>query len=84
MAIRDFFNEDLAGLDKNFLQKHEALFLGAVPNKIEVFKYCSGIEFSDAYARRVETEIDGEAVKLISLADLKTNKRASLIHLPQI
>lgn len=76
-AIRDFFGEDLAGLDKRFLQEHEALFLGAVPNKIEVFQHCSGLEFSEAYRRRVETTIDGEPVKLISLLDLRINKRAS-------
>jgi hypothetical protein len=76
-AIRDFFGEALAGLDKKFLQEHEALFLGAVPNKIEVFKHCSGLEFSHAYPRRKETTIDGEPVKLICLADLKINKRAS-------
>lgn len=36
-----------------------------------------GLEFWQAYARRVEARIDGEPVKLISLADLKINKRAS-------
>src|SRR5262249_7388557 len=76
-AIRDFFGEDLPGLDKKFLREHESLFLGGVPNKIEVFKRCSGLEFAQAYSRRVETTIDGEPVKLISLADLKVNKRAS-------
>jgi len=76
-AIREFFGEDLAGLDQRFLREHEAVFLGAVPNKIEVFKNCSGLEFEQAYARRLETKIDGEPVKLISLADLKANKRAS-------
>jgi hypothetical protein len=76
-AVRDFFGENLPGLDKKFLREQEALFLGAVPNKIEVFKHCDGLEFSKAYSRRVETTIDGEPVKLISLADLKTNKRAS-------
>ena len=76
-AIRDFFGEDLAGLGKKFLQQHEALFLGGVPNKIEVFKKCSGLEFSEAYPRRVETTIDGEPVKIICLSDLKANKRAS-------
>jgi len=76
-AIHNFFGEDLAGLDKEFIRQHAALFLGGVPNKIEVFKQCSGLEFSGAYSRRVETTIDGEPVKLISLADLKTNKRAS-------
>ena len=76
-AIREFFGEDLAGLDKTFLERNEALFLGSVPNKIEVFKKCSGLEFAEAYPRRVETTIDGVPVKMICLADLKTNKRAS-------
>ena len=76
-AIRDFFGEDLVGLDKKFLQNNEALFFGGVPNKIEVFKHCSGLEFSQAYPRRVETSIDGELVKLICLDDLIANKKAS-------
>jgi hypothetical protein len=76
-AIRDFFGEDLPGLDKSFLQSNEALFFGGVPNKIEVFKHCSGLEFSQAYPRRLETTIDGEPANLICLTDLKTNKRAS-------
>jgi Nucleotidyl transferase AbiEii toxin, Type IV TA system len=76
-AIRGFFGEDLAGLDKKFLRENESLFLGAVPNRIEVFKHCSGLKFSEAYPRRLETTVDGEPVKVICLADLKTNKRAS-------
>jgi hypothetical protein len=76
-AVRDFFGGDLEGLDKKFIQENEAVYFGGVPNKIEVFKHCSGLEFSQAYPRRVETMIDGEPVKLICLADLKTNKRAS-------
>ena len=76
-AVRQFFGEHLAGLDKKFLENNEALFLGGVPNKIEVFKHVSGVEFSQAYPRRVETTIDGEPVKIICLTDLKTNKRTS-------
>jgi hypothetical protein len=76
-AVRDFFGGDLDGLDKKFIQENEAVYFGGVPNKIEVFKHCSGLEFAQAYPRRVETMIDGEPVKLICLADLKINKRAS-------
>ena len=76
-AVREFFGEDLAGLDKSFLQNNDALFFGGVPNKIEVFKQVSGLEFSQAYPRRVETTIDDMPVKMICLTDLKTNKRAS-------
>lgn len=76
-AIRDFFGEDMVGLDKNFLKNNESLFLGGVPNKIEVFQKASGLEFAQAYQRRVEATIEGLPVKIICLTDLKTNKRAS-------
>lgn len=76
-AIHEFFGEDLKGLDKDFLRHNEALFLGGVPNKIEIFKHCSGLNFAEAFARRVETALDGVPVKVICLTDLKTNKRAS-------
>lgn len=76
-AIREFFGEDLAGLDKSFLKNNDTVFLGRVPNKIEVFQKASGLEFAEAFPRRVETILDGIPVKMISLADLKTNKRAS-------
>jgi len=76
-AVRDFFGEDLPGLDKDFLRRHESLYFGGVPNKIEVFKSVTGLNFAEAWLHRVETAIDGEPVKMISLADLKANKRAS-------
>ncbi len=72
-----FLAKTSPGWTKIFCGSTRRWFLGGVPNKIEVFKQCSGLEFSEAYPRRVETTIDGEPVKLISLADLKTNKRAS-------
>ena len=79
-AIRHFFGEDLPGLDMNFLENNETLFLGRVPTKIEVIQNASGVTFTDAYPRRVETTLDGIPVKLISLADLRANKKASGRH----
>jgi hypothetical protein len=76
-AVRLFFGEDLAGLDMTFLKQNESLFLGGVPNKIEVFQNASGLKFDEAYPRRVETTLEGLPVKVICLSDLKTNKRAS-------
>jgi len=67
----------LAGFDKNFLEANESIFLGGVPNKIEIFKHASGLSFADAYSRRIETMMDGVLVKMICLNDLKINKRAS-------
>ena len=61
----------------DFLKKNESLFLGGVPNKIEVFQNASGLKFAEAYPRRVETMLEGLPVKMICLSDLKANKRAS-------
>ncbi len=76
-AIRRFFGEDLAGLDMNFLKNNESLYLGRVPDKIEVFQKASGLEFSAAYPRRVEAMLENVPVKIVSLSDLRANKRAS-------
>jgi predicted nucleotidyltransferase len=79
-AIRNFFGEDLPGLDMNFLENNETLFLGRVPTKIEVIQNASGLRFPEAYRRRVDAALDGVPVKLISLADLRANKKASGRH----
>jgi len=79
-AIRQFFGDDLKGLDMNFLKQNESLYLGRVPDKIEVFQNASGLTFDKAYPRRVETTLEGVPAKIISLADLRTNKRASARH----
>lgn len=76
-AIRNFFGGDLPGLNMNFLKQNESLYLGTVPDKIEVFQKASGVDFREAYARRHEGAIEGVAVKVISLADLRANKQAS-------
>jgi predicted nucleotidyltransferase len=79
-AVRQFFGEDLPGLDLNFLRNHETLFLGRVPTKIEVLQNVSGLTFTEAYPNRIEVTIEGTPVKMISLADLRTNKRATGRH----
>lgn len=79
-AIREFFDGDLDGLDMNFLKNNESLYLGRVPDKIEVFQNASGLSFQDAYPRRVQADIEGIPAKIISLADLRANKAASGRH----
>lgn len=44
---------------------------------IEILTSISGVRFSDCYKNRIEVEWDGVHIPLISLADLKRNKRAS-------
>lgn len=79
-AVRLFFGEDLAGLDMNFLKHNETLYIGYEPNKVEVIQKADGVNFTEAYPRRLETTLDGVPVKMISLSDLRANKRASGRH----
>ena len=76
-AVRLFFGEDLTGLDKSFLRSNDTLFLGRVPNKIEIIQNADGVSFEEAFPRAMRTELDGVPVNMISLEDLRRNKKAS-------
>ena len=60
-----------------FLRPGKMTRMGMPPVRIELLTVVSGVEFDAAYARRVKTEIEGVPVDVISLEDLKANKRAS-------
>jgi predicted nucleotidyltransferase len=60
-----------------FLQRGKMFRMGMPPIRIELLTTISGVDFADAYSRIVDATIDGIQVKVISLADLKANKRAS-------
>ena len=79
-AVREFFAGDLEGLDMNFLRNNEILYLGRVPDKIELIQNVSGVRFSEAFPRRLEGTLEGIPVKIISLTDLRANKLASGRH----
>ena len=63
-----------------FLRKGAVLRIGQEPLRFDIVNEISGVSFADCYARRIETEIEGVPVKIISLADLKNNKKASGRH----
>ena len=51
--------------------------MGVPPLRIELLTGVSGVEFAGCYAHRHVDVVDGVEVSLISLDDLKANKRAS-------
>ncbi|MCA9418523.1 MAG: hypothetical protein KC917_19765 [Candidatus Omnitrophica bacterium] len=63
-----------------FSQKDKIIRMGVPPLRIELLTGVSGVEFSDCYSRRVTVEEDGIPVCLISIEDLKKNKKASGRH----
>jgi len=74
------------GFDRNeiseeiFLQKDKIIRLGNPPLRIEIQMSISGVEFSSCYEERVEDKIDDIPVKIISLKNLKINKKAANRH----
>ena len=66
------------GLDPEwFMQKGAVLRIGQEPLRFDIINYIDGVTFAECFARRVEADIEGVQVNMISLLDLKTNKKAS-------
>ncbi len=63
-----------------FLKKNMIIRMGIPPVRIEVITGASGVVFEECYDRAETIDIDDIKIKIISLPDLKTNKRASGRH----
>jgi len=72
------FGFDVPNLSADlFLREDQIVRMGTPPIRLEIFTSIPGVQFEDCYPSRVVDEVDGVRVNLISLQDLKTNKRAS-------
>jgi hypothetical protein len=60
-----------------FVRKGAVLRIGEEPLRFDIINDIDGVTFAECYARRVEADIEGIQVNMISLPDLKTNKKAS-------
>ena len=75
------FGFDTPDLSPNmFLQDQNIIRMGVPPMRIEVLTRISGVSFEEAYSERVIDRIDDVGVSLISLRQLKINKKASGRH----
>ena len=54
--------------------------MGLPPVRIEVLNEIDGVEFAECFLRCKSVDIDGVPVNLISLADLRCNKKAAGRH----
>jgi hypothetical protein len=75
-ALRKF-GFDVSLPAETFLQTDKIVRIGSEPNLIEIMTSASGVRFEDCYRERLETTLDNEPVDLISLQNLRTNKRAA-------
>ena len=63
-----------------FTEPGRIVRMGIPPMRLEIVTTISGVDFASCYARRVSEVVDGVAVNIIGLDDLKTNKKASARH----
>jgi predicted nucleotidyltransferase len=63
-----------------FLAEGRIIRMGLPPVRIEISTTISGVRFEQCYKRRVIDVLDGVKVSLISLSDLKKNKKAANRH----
>jgi predicted nucleotidyltransferase len=60
-----------------FLNESKVIEIGIEPFRIDVIMSISGVQFAECYAKKIDFLYEGIKIKLISLEDLKTNKRAT-------
>jgi predicted nucleotidyltransferase len=76
-AIEDFGFASLGLTPEDFLKPGVFVQIGYPPVRIDLLTQPSGVEFAECYENREELEVDGLKIPLISLEDLRKNKRAS-------
>ncbi len=59
------------------LGPEEFLFLGTPPARVDLLRRVPGVDFIDAYRRRILADWDGVPVTLVSREDLLVSKRAA-------
>ena len=75
------FGFSVPALDRNlFLVEDKIIRMGTPPLRIEILTTIAGVSFEDCFTNRITAMVDGVSVNMISLADLKTNKKASGRH----
>jgi len=62
---------------EDFLQPGMVVQLGRPPNRIDLLTSIDGVEFADAWRRKVAGDLDGIPVSFIGKQDLLANKRAT-------
>lgn len=78
LAVLEEFGFGSTGIDAERLQAPGRIFrLGIAPNRIELMNQIDGVDFDSCWKRMTQVQLDGIEVPIISLEDLKANKRAS-------
>jgi len=60
-----------------FTSQDQVVQIGVAPVRIDLLTGLSGLTFPGAWERRVQVELEGLTIPVLSLPDLATNKRAT-------
>jgi predicted nucleotidyltransferase len=76
-CLREFGFDTPDLVPELFEDPERIIRMGEAPLRIEILTDIDGVTFDDCYSRAKEQIVDGSPVPVISLNDLKVNKRAS-------
>ena len=77
VALEEFGFGGLGLSASDFEDPEMVVQLGREPQRIDLLTFATGLNFDEAYGRRVMVEVGGLSVPFISVADLRTNKLAT-------
>lgn len=78
--MNDFGFSELDLTVKDLTGNNMVFQFGVEPNRIDIVTDIDGVKYNDAELNTIKTKIDGIEVNMISLEDLKRNKKASARH----
>ncbi len=76
-ALDDFGFGDLGLTIDDFLADETVVQLGREPQRIDVLTFITGVDFDEAWERRVLVEVQGLMIPVIGRSDLRQNKLAT-------
>ena len=79
-ALREFGFDVPTIEPRLFIDRRSIVRFGVPPFRIEIMTSIDGVSYDKCWNNRETFDMDGLAVSVISLADLKTNKRAAGRH----
>ena len=75
-ALAEFGMQSLGLAESDFLEPDVVIQLGYEPNRVDFLTRLTGVEFADAYPRRVTIAVAGISVPVIDRESLIANKLA--------
>lgn len=79
-ALHEFFGPMPEIREENFLSADRMSQFGIEPMRVDILNSISGVDFADAYDRKIEINYSGLRIPFLSLTDLRANKLAAGRH----